>query len=149
MKKDQIQWELEQIRKANDGILKADAVVEYASDPNTAMHTWFTWDDTEAAEQWRLHEARMLIRITITTVETEKDSIPMRVYVSMENDRYNSDGGGYRSLEEVLTNVELRDALLAQAARDFDRWQGKYEHLVELAEVFEAMEKVKSVVLKS
>lgn len=143
MKREEIQQELEQIRKENEGILKADLVVEYASDPNSAMHSWFTWDDTEAAEQWRLHEARMLIRINVTSVENEDESLPMRVYVSMEDDRYNRQGGGYRSMEEVLTDVQLRDSLLAQATREFDRWQAKYEHLIELSEVFKAMEKVK------
>jgi hypothetical protein len=142
MKRDEIQRELEQIRKENDGLLKAEMVVEYASDPNSAMHSWFTWEDTEAAEQWRLHEARMLIRINITMVQNEEESLPMRIYVSMETDRYNGDGGGYRSMEEVLTDVQLRDSLLSQAAREFDRWKAKYEHLTELAEVFAAMERV-------
>jgi hypothetical protein len=33
-------------------------VLEYARDPNTALHKWFEWDDALAAQRYRLHQLR-------------------------------------------------------------------------------------------
>ena len=141
MKKEQIQKELEEVRQANNGILKTEAVVEYAKNPETAMHSWFTWDDSEAAHNYRIWQARQLIRVVIK--ESPKEDLePMRVYVSMLEDRY-GEGGGYRSMDEVLTDKELREQLIEQATKEFDRWREKYEHINDLAEVFAAMDRVK------
>ncbi len=143
MKKELIQQELEEVRQASGGVLKADAVIEYASDPETALHSQFTWDDSTAAHNYRLWQARMLIRVVVKEAPAE-DVAPMRVYVSMLEDRYGETGGGYRSTEEVMTDKDLREQLLQQATLEFERWRDKYEHIHELAEVFAAMDKVKT-----
>ncbi len=143
MKKEVIKQELEEVRQRYGGVLKSEAVVEYAKNPETALHSQFTWDDSEAAHNYRLWQARMLIRVVVK--EAPKEEVePMRVYVSMLEDRYGQPGGGYRSMEEVLTDKDLREQLMEQATKEFERWREKYEHLNELAEVFVAMDKVKS-----
>lgn len=56
--------------ETRDGRLTAEMVLRAASDPKHALHDHFDWDDSEAAHQWRLHQARMLIaqvRVVITT----------------------------------------------------------------------------------
>ena len=35
-----------------DGELTVEAVVEFARNPNTTLHRFFTWDDREAAEAY-------------------------------------------------------------------------------------------------
>lgn len=42
--------------------LTAEAVVQEAKKPSSPLHPLFEWDDGKAAEQWRLHRARNLIR---------------------------------------------------------------------------------------
>ena len=57
MQRDQIREELDRIKKSNEeGLLKAEEVVEFARNPTTALHDRFTWDDSAAARQYRLQK---------------------------------------------------------------------------------------------
>jgi hypothetical protein len=131
--------ELERIAKARHGELRVQDVVEAARPAASPLHSWFNWDDTEAAHQWRLQQARQLIRVTIAYVGDNEDSIPIRVFVSLTTDRYNKDGGGYRVTTAVLSDAEHRQQLLDDAMAEMKRFRAKYNSLKELAEVFDAM----------
>ena len=136
---DQRRAELEVIREASGGTLNPEAVIEYARDESTALHAAFTWDDTEAAHQHRLWQARQIIRVCVT-LRGELDNQPFRTYVSLTEDRGES---GYRLLDDVLTDTDMRERLLVQALRELANWQRKYDHLTALAPIFEAASKVK------
>ena len=128
---------LEAIRVANEGILRAQDVVDAARAEESPLHDWFEWDDSVAAENHRRQQARELIRVY---VKVEKQDTPeTRAYVSLESDR-RSPGGGYRSVSDVFTNPERRAELLTQALREASLWRTKYKALEELAGVFDAIE---------
>ena len=127
--------ELEKIRLDHGGVLRAADVVEFARNPRTALHARFTWDDSRAAHEYRLSQARELIRVVISVHPAINK--PTRVYVSVESDR--KKGGGYRTMNEVMTNPDYRDELLDEARVDMERFQAKYAVLDELAGVFAAM----------
>jgi hypothetical protein len=139
-KKDQVELELEQVAARDaEGLLRPAAVIEFASDPKTALHSKFEWDDTEAAHQYRLEQARSLIRCYIKIVEGEKPE-KMRAFVSLTTDR--REGGGYRALATVLSNDEMRRRLLADAYVLMRSFMVKYGNLRELSDVIEAMNRV-------
>lgn len=58
-----------------DGRLDPADVVEAARDPASPLHGYFEWDDTEAARQHRLGQARQLIRRI--KIETVVHSVPL------------------------------------------------------------------------
>lgn len=128
--------ELEIIRSEHEGLLKAEDVVDYARNPDTVLHGKFTWDDTEAAERFRLMQARQVIRVHVKIYPREKQRV--RAYVSMLEDRRK--GGGYRATDEVMHITALRDQLLYQAHREMRAFVKRYEHLEELAGVIATME---------
>jgi len=134
--KEAVLAELESIRQRHGGILKAEDVVDFARNDKTALHAKFDWDDGEAAEKWRLMQARQVIRVHVKIYPREKQQV--RAYVSMVADR--KKGGGYRSTEEVLRIQELREQLLYQAHREMKAFVSRYEHLDELAGVIASME---------
>lgn len=140
-----IQLELEQIREANGGELQAEAVVEFARNPATALHGRFTWDDTEAARQYRLEQARAVIRVCVTILPQTNESV--RTYVSLTSDRI-KEGGGYRTTEAVMSVAEQRAELLDQALRELATWQAKYRQVNELAAIFAEAEKLRSQAAK-
>ena len=132
-----IERELERIRLADpEGVLRPHAVVEFARDPQSPLHRRFIWDDTEAARQFRLHQARQIISVRVT--RPNDSSPPVRVYVSLDEDRYGATG--YRRTSEVLRDDAMRESLLAQARRDMRTFAAKYRALAELAGVIEAIE---------
>ena len=133
--------ELRGIAEKHGGVLKAEDVVSFAAKPDTALHSKFTWEDTEAARLWRLLEARNLIAVAVIVSPSTGKSY--RAFVSMVDDRQ-EEGGGYRSLVSVLSNSQLRGRLLEQALADFERWKEKYQDLRELAPIFAARKNVRA-----
>lgn len=67
-KKQAIAAEMQVIAEQKDVLLPED-VVEAARNPNSTMHSFFEWDDTEAARSFRLVQARWLIRSVEIVVE--------------------------------------------------------------------------------
>lgn len=126
------QAELDLLRDAS-GLLSPAAVVDFARNPNTALHARFTWDDGAAAEQWRLHEARNVIRVYVYVPEGSSE--PIRAYVSLRNDR-NADGG-YRQIRDVLSDAELSEQLLEEALADLRVFRRKYQQLKALKSLFD------------
>lgn len=139
--KTQIREELEQLRENNDGQLNPEQVVDFARrNRRSALHDEFEWDDTEAAHQFRLEQARRIIRLNINVLETPNGDVTVPMYVSLVSDRRN--GGGYRTLESVMSSEELREQLLRQALDEFQRVRRKYQTLQELTPVFTALDRV-------
>lgn len=131
-----VQKELETIGKRNHGLLRPCDVVDFARDKDTSLHSRFEWDDRKASDEYRLWQARQILRIEVITLEN--DSEPIRAFVSLRDDR-SSEGGGYRSIVQVLSNAALREKMIAEALDDADLFRKKWERLSELADIFAAI----------
>jgi len=139
--------ELDQLKAKNaDGLLVPEEVVKFAKSPKTALHTQFEWDQTRAAHQHRLWQARHIIRVVVTFEASLQKDIP--VWVSLESDRKRP-GGGYRTRDAVMSDVETRTELLQQALKELTRVREKYEMLSELAGVFAAIDAAAAAAAKS
>jgi hypothetical protein len=66
--KEQIADELRIIR-SRSALLEPEQIVEFARNPSTALHSKFTWDDSVAAHQHRLWQARQLIAVYIRVLD--------------------------------------------------------------------------------
>jgi hypothetical protein len=130
-----IKTELLAIRK--NGILQPDRVIEWAAKhPNSALHASLEWDDGKAAHEYRLEQVRKLIRIHVVTVEGTREMLSLSI------DRINP-GGGYRSIDIILSEPDLRAIALKDAFDDLERVKAKYQWLTELAAVWKAVDKAK------
>lgn len=134
-----IQKELEQVRTEHaKRLLNPEDVIKFARNPKTALHAKFTWDNTAAAHEHRLWEARHVIRCQITVTPGYDE--PIHVYVSMHGDR--GDTGGYRPTVEVISDAGRYRQLLVEALADLQVLRRKYKHLQELKAVFAAIDSV-------
>lgn len=147
--------ELREIQSLHGGSLRPRHVVEYARNPETLLHSKFEWDDSIAGQQYRLWQARQVIRLELIVVDREQGKIrdlsfnitnnqkekTTRAFISLTTDR-KGDGSGYRNIEDILTDEGLRQQLLNDAKNDMNLFRRKYSILKELAIVFEAMDKV-------
>ena len=138
-KKAAIQKELDLIARKHNGLLRPENVVDAAKNKESVLHSCFEWNNTKAAKEYRLWQAREIIAVHVTVLH--KETKPTRVYVSMMNDRIRP-GGGYRPIEVVLSNKILRKQFLNEALADLKRIEDKYNQLTELAEVFKAIRRV-------
>lgn len=139
MKNIKIIKELERVAAQNRGLLLPEQVVEAARPQRSVLHSRFTWDNTEAAHQHRLWQARQLISICVEVLPGSKEESP--VFVSLSPDRHT--GQGYRALVSVMSKQEEREQLLRDALSDMNRFQQRYRQLRELAQVFAEIKKVR------
>lgn len=129
------QAELRSLEK-RDGTLSPQRVVEFARNKRTELHKRFDWDDTKAAEKWRLYQARAIIQVVVNVIDTRKGPIESRAYVSLDRDRGKN---GYRTIVSVLDDPELRAELLEQAKNEAHLWSVRYKELTELARIHDAI----------
>lgn len=113
-------------------VLRPETVVEWArKNKKSAIHSAIEWDDTEAAHEYRLWQVRHLIAVNVVNVEGQ------RQILSLSIDRQN--GGGYRSIDNIMASPKMRSVLLSDALMELKRVQLKYGALKELAGVWTAM----------
>lgn len=110
-----------------------EQIVEKARDETAELHKCFEWDDTKAAQRWRLHEARVLTSNLIvkeSDVTTEEPRTPIRFLVKTDS------SSGYKPIERVHRNVDEYQMLLNQAYSELRAFQRKYSRLSELDDIF-------------
>lgn len=125
---------IEQIRVARGGDFKDADVLDDARNPQSPLHQVFEWDNSEAGEQYRLYQARVLVASIVSAPLTNSSSTePVRVFVSVRQNHSKS----YRTLSEVLSDDQLREKFLRRAFADLKLWERKYAKYEELVPIFE------------
>lgn len=133
-KKEEIGRELEEIRLSRGGVLVARDVVSFARRRKSSfLHSCFTWDDSLAAKEYRLWQARELIRVSVVILPEHK--APIRAYVSLKKDRY-GERGGYRALVDILKDESRYKVMLQEALEELRLFEVKYKILKELKPLF-------------
>lgn len=132
--------ELRKLADKHDGVLQPEVVVRAAARETSPLHKCFEWDDSKAAEAFRLEQARCIIRASVEILSNGKDEIPTRVFVSLTPDRGQE---GYRITSQVCSDAELYAQMLADAKEEMNCFRRKYARISELSGVFAAMEAVK------
>ena len=74
-----------------------------------------------------------MIRVVVQVTGVSPE--PVRVFVSLSTDR-ETDGGGYRSMEKVMSDKQFREILLADAKNEMENFIRRYQRLSELSRVF-------------
>jgi hypothetical protein len=118
--------------------LKPVRVVEVAKDPSHPLHNRFEWDDQKASHQYRIWQARDLIA-KVYVQPFDNRPLQVRAFVSLPSDRVES---GYRTIESIMGNEELKAEMLLDAKRQFEILKMKYSVLNELDKIWEAVDKV-------
>lgn len=136
--------ELERIR-AKNGYLKPEDVVEEAKRKTSRLHDYFVWDDSEAAQKYRIWQARHLIAVLVV-VRTDDESdepLTVRAYAHMKDDEENENAGPhYVNVLEGMTDLGMRERILADALKELAAFRRKYADLKELAAIFAEVDKI-------
>lgn len=147
---------LEAIR-AKKGTLTPDLVLGDAKNIRSPLHEYFEWDDSKAAHQHRVEQARYLIRSVTVVYEAGEPAParqahietvplaptapprPVRAFVSVQRD----DGGrGYESTAVAMNDADMRRQVLERAHGEMAAVGRRYRELQELSEVFKALDQV-------
>jgi len=124
------------VQRSGDSVTPA-AIVEFASDPATALHGLFEWDDEKAGPKYREQQAQAYLRLVVRVIPVDGQDRAVRAYVSLSSDRGTNI---YRPILTVLSDQTKRAELVEDALRGLQALRTKYGHLQELAQVWNAAE---------
>ena len=120
--------ELERLREA--GPITPRSVVDAARDEASPLHGAFEWDDTEAADRYRLQQARVLI-VSVRIVNGPVQA-PVPAYVSVRTPEV---GREYVPTVEALSDEQIQARVLDDIKQALESIQRRYQHFAAAAEV--------------
>ena len=133
---------LKEIARRDGGLLRPASVVDAARDEKSPLHGAFEWDDTEAAQKYRLLQAQSLIRSFKVEIERNGQTYTVPVFVGVSTDRTGDKADNpYRMLEQVAENPDLMAVAVRDALDQLEALRKRYAHLQELADVWAAVDK--------
>lgn len=121
-----------------DGKLTADNVVAEAVDPDHPLHGRFQWDDSVAAHEYRLAQARCLIRAVVITV----DERPVRAFPFIKS------AETYAPMNDVIRNDDWRAEMVARFIRDAELFKKRWENHRYVAQQYEQWIKKQAAEMK-
>lgn len=136
------------------GTLTAEIVVEDARATSSPLHDAFEWDNRQAAHEYRLEQARALIRCLRVVVEPVGDlpsarrlmvhvrRTEVREEVSAElEDRPARSDSVYVQADAALEEPKTREYMVQQCLSEIRAWRRKWTELVEVSPLFEAVDR--------
>lgn len=134
--------EINRLMEENDNRVDASVVVEAAASPINPLHPEFEWDDTEAAKQHRLLQARNLMNAVQVTFETPKNgTITTAFTCTLEKPGAGGRKRDYAPMAWAMAQPDTRAMVLRQALRELAAFKHKYMNLSELAQVIAVIDK--------
>lgn len=134
-----------------DGLYKADAqkvadeigerkitpeeVLEIARNENSELHKCFEWDDTVAAEKYRLMQARKII-VNLVYTPKNKEEQPVRCF------QITSETRTYQPTKCFVVQQDEYQTLLKRAKSELESFRQRYKTLTELESIFEEIDKI-------
>jgi hypothetical protein len=95
---------------SEEGKLETEAVLERAKDKKSPIHAAFEWNDKVAALDFRLMQARRLIKCTVSVDDITGNRDPVFVNVRL------ADGSQYyQSIESAITNPDEWESVIRYA----------------------------------
>ena len=111
-------------------------ILEKARDETTELHKCFDWDDAQAAEKWRLQQARHIVCSLVIKEKAETPQPEVRVFFKTDNE------SGYKPTVLILQDKDEYQKLLARALAELNSFRAKYKALTELDGVFNAIDQL-------
>lgn len=107
-----------------DGKLTAEQVLADATQPDSPLHSEFEWDDVQAAYQYRLEQARLLVRCAEVKI-MERD---VRRFVFLPST------DSYHPIEKAVRDKDWRQEMVAMFERDAERFHARWANHAHVAE---------------
>lgn len=138
------QWKLNGIFKANAEIVDEEIkslseitpnnMVEFAkNNPDSELYKCFEWDDTIAAQKYRLQQANKILTFLVYP-KTREDLPTVRKY------QVTTTAHVFEKTKKFLVNQNEYEALLKRALAELQAFKQRYQTLVELQDVISAID---------
>lgn len=136
--------QIDNLRKRNGGKVTARQVVDAAKVKRNPLHRDFEWDDTKAADEFRLNRARTMMNSLVIVRDDIKTERPQRVYEVVKDPKSppQSSKKVYKTVDDIMKDPDNRAELLGRALRELISIRNRYRDLQELAVVMRSIDEL-------
>lgn len=132
---------IEMLRQRCKGELTPEDILDDAKNDNSPLHSFFEWSDSEAAKQYRLQQARGLIRAVVAIyVSDDKPAVRQRAYVNI---KAAGEPQHYREITHAMSQTKTRDIVLNKAMAELIGWRNRYRDLKAFADLFDQIDQLR------
>jgi len=128
-----------EMQTLGDNVAPAD-LLALARDEKTELHKCFDWDDSSAAEKYRLFQARLVMTQMVVPVR-EEEARPGGVIHCRVMQRGSE---SYHPLRVFIQQPDEYDALLKRAKGELRSFENRYNTIEEFDELFVIIDKLLS-----
>ena len=111
---------------------KAEEVYEKAKGEDTELHKCLEWNDTVAADKYRIHQCRVIMDHLIIKRLDQTEDVPQEKIRFFYHDTHT---GGYIPTVRIIREEDKYQMLLQQAMSELRAFKAKYACLTELKEI--------------
>jgi hypothetical protein len=130
---------LDQLREANGGTVTPDLVLAAAADVANPLNPFFEWGDDEAARQFRLQQARGLLRSVVVRYRSNSgEPLTVRAFVSIKME----DGPRYTTSVAAMSDADQRAQVIRKAWNELQAFRKRYADLQEFGLIFATLDEL-------
>ena len=135
--------------EARYGSVTSQSFLEYSRPEESETHSMFEWDDTIAAEKYRLRQAGAIINQLEVKLEIEESQtretdikiVPVKAFMNVAA-KAPTEAGVFVNAVKVQSEEEYRKTVLNNALGDLRAFQKKYSNFKEFSKVLSAIAEV-------
>lgn len=122
--------------KGSCGEITPRRVVDDATDEQSPLHRCFEWDDAKAADNYRLHQARVMIScICVAKVEDSDVGGETRAFVHTE-----IGSPRYEPIDVAMSQPDMRAELFEKARHEITQWKLRYASYSAFSKIVSAID---------
>lgn len=128
-----------------DGGITPESLTSYAKDKNSVFHDWFEWDNKKAAHQYRLTQAREMLRSIQIVVQTDQEEVTVRAFHPVvigdkkEDDTEWPFTYSWQSTQRIYEDGELERQIDERFKRELKAFINKFRNHQSLAKHIEIL----------
>lgn len=120
---------LSRIGNGNVYAAKPADIVAAARPKTSALHNAFDWEDSVAANRWRLAQARGLVASVVTVrINPLGEEVETRAFVSVKG----RESFAYQRIDQIFGDEHVRIQVLRRALDDLRAFRNRYQVLEDL-----------------
>lgn len=117
-------------------------VLSDAKRKRSPLHNFFEWEDSVAAEKYRVQQARYMLRSIRVVVEKEaveetRAFVPVVIREPEKEPRK-----VYTTVQYALSDEQLRQQTIEYALKQLENWRNRWNEYTELADALRAVDEV-------
>lgn len=125
---------VEQLEEKNGQVTKED-FLEVSRPDDSPTHALFEWDDSVAAERYRLDQSRTIINsLRIVYVNKDKEEVKVSAFVQTSP---NGNSTVYENIHDALKDEGKREVVLNRIRGELNAFIIRNQNIEELADILE------------